>query len=134
MADEKQKSEENVEKEKRPSWRGGPMGLGDPNDTTLRKVEKDILIAKMVRERAKEEKCIPEVAAFNECCKAASYSMVFKCRKQNSELRDCLERWYKNDQLWEECRVEYLKERESFRRTGEPKKIRDFKARYQNAI
>ena len=35
---------------------------GDPDDRYLRKVEKDILIAKKVRDRTREEKCIPEVS------------------------------------------------------------------------
>lgn len=33
---------------------------GDPNDTTLRRVEKDVIIPKILRERTKKEKCILE--------------------------------------------------------------------------
>lgn len=58
--------------------------------------------------------------------------MVVKCRKQNSELKSCLERWYKDDQLWTECTEDYLKERTEFRKTGEPRKIREFKTRVQS--
>lgn len=32
---------------------GGPYGLGDPNDKSLRKVEKEILIPKLMRDRTK---------------------------------------------------------------------------------
>ena len=35
---------------------GGPMNLGDPDDTTLRHVE-EIFIKKMIYERAHHEKC-----------------------------------------------------------------------------
>lgn len=35
---------------------------GDPEDTFLRKVETEVLIPKIVRERSRKEKCIEEVA------------------------------------------------------------------------
>ncbi|XP_014209943.1 COX assembly mitochondrial protein homolog [Copidosoma floridanum] len=133
MAEQEQKiHEKDVEKKNIYSWKGGPMGLGDPDDEHLRKVEKDVLIAKMVRDRTREEKCIPEVEEFNKCCKSSKYMMVVKCRKENSELKKCLEHWYKDEQLWEECRIQYLKDRSEFRRTGVPKKIREFQARYKS--
>lgn len=34
---------------------------GDPNDRTLRRVEKDVLVPKLMRERTKTEKCVNEV-------------------------------------------------------------------------
>lgn len=60
--------------------------------------------------------------------------MVVNCRKQNSALKDCLSYWYKDKSFWDECTEQYLHERSEFRRTGEPKKIREFKARYANNI
>ncbi|XP_058805147.1 COX assembly mitochondrial protein homolog [Phymastichus coffea] len=111
---------------------GGPHGLGDPDDRSLRKVEQDILVAKKVRDRAREEKCIPEVAAFNACCKDSSFMMVFTCQKQNTAMKECLVRWYQDQAFWEECKDQYLQERSEFRRTGEPKKIRDFKAKHRH--
>ncbi|XP_001606994.1 COX assembly mitochondrial protein homolog [Nasonia vitripennis] len=133
MADEEQKTQEKVKYTVlSKKLGGGPHGLGDPDDLSMRKVEKDILVAKVVRDRTRDEKCVPEVAAFNECCKESKYLMVFTCRKQNAELKECLTRWYKDEDFWEECKQQYLKERSDFRRTGEPKKIRDFKARIGN--
>jgi len=35
--------------------------LGEPDDKFLRKVEKDVLVPKLMRERTKTEKCIDEV-------------------------------------------------------------------------
>ncbi|XP_034101060.1 COX assembly mitochondrial protein homolog [Drosophila albomicans] len=101
-----------------------PHGLGDPNDTTLRKVEREVLIPKIMRDRARAELCTQEVADFEECCKASSIFMVATCRKQNSALMDCLSRWYQNEAFKEECRVIYLKERSEYRSTGIPKKHR----------
>ncbi|KAF4524481.1 hypothetical protein B566_EDAN013096 [Ephemera danica] len=103
----------------------GPHGLGDPTDKTLRKVEVEVLIPKVMRERAKAEKCIPEVQAFSDCCSGASLAMVISCRRQNDALRDCLTHWYNDEQFKSECKQQYLKERSEFRRTGLQKKIRD---------
>lgn len=49
---------------------------GDPEDRTLRKVEREVLVPKIMRDRAKKEKCVDEVAAFEECCKNSSVLMV----------------------------------------------------------
>lgn len=56
--------------------------------------------------------------------------MAFTCRKQNAAMKECFMQWYKNEAFWEECKEQYLNERTAFRRTGEPKKIRDFKAQH----
>ncbi|PSN34477.1 COX assembly mitochondrial protein [Blattella germanica] len=40
---------------------GGPHGLGDPLDKSLRHVEIEVLIPKKMREKAREEKCSEEV-------------------------------------------------------------------------
>jgi hypothetical protein len=38
-------------------YRGGPHGVGDPNDKSLRKVELEVCIPGIIRERAHREKC-----------------------------------------------------------------------------
>lgn len=35
---------------------------GDPDDKHLRNVEKDVLIPQLMRDKAKQEKCVEEVA------------------------------------------------------------------------
>ncbi|XP_064539097.1 COX assembly mitochondrial protein homolog [Drosophila montana] len=101
-----------------------PHGLGDPNDTKLRKVEREVLIPKIMRDRARDEFCSKEVADFEECCKASSIFMVATCRKQNSALKDCLTQWYQNEAFKEECKAIYLQERSDYRSTGIAKKHR----------
>ncbi|CAB0043933.1 unnamed protein product [Trichogramma brassicae] len=112
----------------------GPHGLGDPDDLSLRKVERDILIPKIVRERSRKEKCVPEVEAFTQCCKDSNVFMVLTCRKQNSELKDCLARWFQDKNFYNECKDQYLKQRSEYRRTGEPQKVREFKARVRGGM
>ena len=100
------------------------MNSGDPNDRSLRKVEKEVLIPKLMRERAKAEKCVPEVAAFTSCCKASTLTMAYHCRKENDELRECLTQWYRDPEFQKECKEAYLEERSLFRRTGLTRKKR----------
>ncbi|XP_037960004.1 COX assembly mitochondrial protein homolog [Teleopsis dalmanni] len=101
-----------------------PHGLGDPDDRNLRKVEIEVLIPKIMRDRARDLYCSKEVKEFENCCKDNSLAMVFTCRKQNSELKACLTNWYQNEAFKAECREIYLQERSEYRRTGIPKKHR----------
>ena len=48
--------------------------------------------------------------------------MVITCRKQNNALRNCLTKWYQDEEFKTICKEEYLKERSEFRRTGIPQK------------
>ncbi|KAG6443313.1 COX assembly mitochondrial protein homolog [Manduca sexta] len=107
-----------------PKFAAGPHGLGDPDDRSLRKVEVEVVIPKLIREKAKTEKCTQEVAEFEKCCKDASLLMVVKCRPQNSALKDCLSSWYQNQEFKDLCTEQYLKERSEFRRTGVRKPIK----------
>ncbi|XP_058124452.1 COX assembly mitochondrial protein homolog [Anopheles ziemanni] len=107
------------------SNKGGPHGLGDPDDRRLRKVEVEVLIPKIMRERAKTEKCVPQVQAFETCCKDAGLFMIAKCQPQNDALKACSLEWYKDEQFKKECTEIYLAERSEFRRTGLPKKFRN---------
>lgn len=104
---------------------GGPHGLGDPLDRSLRKVEIDILIPKKMRDKARDEKCSEEVSAFSKCCKSSSVFMVIACRKENTALKDCLNKWYQDEVFKNRCKEEYLDERSEFRRTGILKKHQD---------
>ncbi|XP_026756480.1 COX assembly mitochondrial protein homolog [Galleria mellonella] len=102
----------------------GPCGLGDPEDRTLRKVEIEVMIPKLMREKAKSEKCVSEVKEFERCCKDSSIFMVVKCRKENSALKECLTNWYNNEEFKKLCTEEYLKERSEYRRSGIKKSIK----------
>ncbi|XP_017890345.1 COX assembly mitochondrial protein homolog [Ceratina calcarata] len=103
-------------------WKGGPHDLGDPDDKSLRKVEKDVLIPQIMRDRAKTEKCVQEVEEFTECCKKTYILMPFQCKAQNTALVDCLTKWYNDSTFQEECKEQYLNERSQYRRTGIPQR------------
>ncbi|XP_038287581.1 COX assembly mitochondrial protein homolog isoform X1 [Canis lupus familiaris] len=95
----------------------------DPAEQHLRHVEKDVLIPKIMREKARE-RCSEQVQDFTRCCKDSGILMVVKCRKENSALKECLTAHYNDPAFYEECKMEYLKEREEFRKTGIPSKKR----------
>lgn len=82
------------------------------------------MIPKLMRQKAKVEKCPKEVADFEKCCKESSLLMVVKCQDENSALKDCISNWYRNEQFRQECTEEYLNERSEFRRTGIRKPIK----------
>ncbi|XP_036393799.1 COX assembly mitochondrial protein homolog isoform X1 [Megalops cyprinoides] len=89
----------------------------------LRHVEKDVLIPKLMREKAKE-RCADQVQAFNHCCKESGFLMVMKCREENAALKECLTKHYTDPTFFEECKQEYIQEKLEFERTGIPAKNR----------
>lgn len=96
----------------------GPAGYGDPDDQTLRKVEREVLIPKIVREKAKTQKCLEHKQAFDQCCLDNAMMMVFNCRQENRRYQECLNRWFYDQQLIAECTQDYLKKRSEFRQSG----------------
>jgi COX assembly protein 1 len=108
------------------SWHQYFPFSGDPDDKSLRKVEKEVLIPQVMRDRAKKEKCQDLVGEFESCCKGSSIFMIFKCREENDKLKACLGNWYKDETYIRECTEIYLNERSEFRRTGLQKKYRKY--------
>ncbi|XP_054846857.1 COX assembly mitochondrial protein homolog isoform X1 [Eublepharis macularius] len=90
---------------------------GVEEEPKLRHVEKDVLIPKIMREKAKEL-CSEKVQAFTKCCQDSGILMVVKCREENAALKECLTAHYTNPAFYEECKADYLKQREAFRATG----------------
>ncbi|KAK3541104.1 hypothetical protein QTP86_014143 [Hemibagrus guttatus] len=83
----------------------------------LRHVERDVLIPKMMREKAKEL-CAQHVEAFTQCCKDSGLLMVVKCREENNTLKQCLTKHYTDPVFYEECKQQYIKEKQEYERTG----------------
>lgn len=99
------------------------METVNAEEIQLRHVETDVLIPKMMREKAKD-RCVEKVEAFNHCCKESGFFMVFKCREQNAALKECLTVHYRDPVFFEECKQEYIREKLEFERTGIPSKSR----------
>ena len=69
--------------------------------------------------------------AFTECGREHGVSVAFKCRNENNELWQCLDKWYKDEEFKAECTKVYLDKRSEYRRTGITDKA---KKRLQTAI
>uniref|UniRef100_A0A8C4WUY1 COX assembly mitochondrial protein n=1 Tax=Eptatretus burgeri TaxID=7764 RepID=A0A8C4WUY1_EPTBU len=102
-----------------------PIKLGSimaEEEPYLRHVEKDVLIPKIMRIKSREI-CLEKVDAFTRCCKDSGILMVVKCREENSELKECLTKLYKDPIFYNQCKQQYLEEREKFWRTGVPTQL-----------
>lgn len=99
------------------------METSKEDEPQLRHVETDVLIPKMMREKAKQ-RCAQLVDAFTVCCKDAGFFMVFKCREENAALKECLTRHYQDPEFFQQCKQEYIQEKLEYERTGLPSKSR----------
>ncbi|CAH1736014.1 COX assembly mitochondrial protein homolog [Aphis gossypii] len=107
-----------IKDERKSRYGGGPHGLGDPDSYSLRKIEQNVVIPKIVRERAKYEKCSEENKVFGDCCLNTGFWMFYKCRTEVKGLNDCMSKWFTNEDFIKECRDQYLQERRQYRLTG----------------
>ena len=92
-----------------------------PGGEELRLVEKDVLIPKRMKEKAMIF-CTEYVKAFEDCARGRTVSMVWACRKQNKKMQSCLVDEFNKPGLFEQCKQEYLRDREQFQTTGVPVK------------
>lgn len=101
----------------------------DP-DPTLRKVEKDVLIAKYMRDSARLDKCKAEVAVFNDCVKETKSMswdrfMTWKtCRPQCLVMMDCMNRYFTSEEFYLENKAHYLRDKALFQASSVMKKHR----------
>ncbi|XP_043113641.1 COX assembly mitochondrial protein homolog [Puntigrus tetrazona] len=102
------------------------MDPSKAEEPELRHVEKDVLIPKLMREKAKE-RCSEHVHEFNRCCKDTGFLMVFKCQEENAALKQCLTQHYQDPAFFDECKREYLREKVEYQQTGIPAKNRQQK-------
>uniref|UniRef100_A0A3B3UHK6 COX assembly mitochondrial protein n=1 Tax=Poecilia latipinna TaxID=48699 RepID=A0A3B3UHK6_9TELE len=92
------------------------MEATNTEEIPLRHVEKDVLIPKMMREKARE-RCAERVEAFNSCCKESGFFMVFKLFLHNFLH-------HSDPAFFEECKRQYIEEKLDFQKTGIPAKNR----------
>ncbi|RWS12031.1 COX assembly mitochondrial protein-like protein, partial [Dinothrombium tinctorium] len=101
----------------------------DPEDKSLRKVEKEVLIPKLIRDRVRQEHCAEYANGnidcrfaicntFEKCGKDHGLLLTFKCRQENRAMVECMTKWYRDENLIKECTEEYLRMRSEYRRTG----------------
>lgn len=96
---------------------GGPHGLGDPNDKTLRIVEREQIIPKRMRKLVKEL-CADKEKEFYECCKRNQWTFWRYCKKERKEAADCEISYFQDPEFVQKCTEDYIVDRSEYRRTG----------------
>ncbi|XP_048727083.1 uncharacterized protein DDB_G0275933-like [Ostrea edulis] len=96
---------------------GGPKGLGDPDDRTLRKVEEDTMVGNVMRERGRN-RCEKELLDFMECSDEHYILFPWKCKTQSKLYNNCLTDLYNDSEFQDECKEIYLQRRRHYRLTG----------------
>nr|CAB3231851.1 COX assembly mitochondrial protein homolog [Phallusia mammillata] len=90
----------------------------DP-DPTLRKIEKDVLIPKYMRDRMRDVECKVETDAFNDCCvaqnKAGHSLMAFRaCKKESDIMMECMNSKFLDEDYYKLCKALYLHDKALF--------------------
>ena len=100
------------------------------NDPRLRKVEKDILIPKIMRDLSRTEYCVNEVKAFNDCClqfetgSLKSYMTYKYCKNENEAMMECMNKMFLDLDFYFKCKEIYLQDKKLYEATNVEKKNR----------
>eukprot|EP00049_Salpingoeca_infusionum_P000953 m.43879 g.43879 ORF g.43879 m.43879 type:complete len:149 (+) comp10802_c0_seq1:301-747(+) len=102
------------------------MMSNDPDDRSLRQVEKTVVIPKMVKAEA-NLRCADEVAAFTECAKSSGLLLVFKCREVNKAMQECIASHCQQADVDEQTEI-FLEQRRQHRLKMQQQKQREEQA------
>lgn len=113
----------------------GPHGVGDPDDMTLRKMEKNLLIPQIRRKIVNKEKCPKEIEEYQDCvCKTDLIFAAFRCKDLKLKMANCLEFWNEDEDLYRRAKNVYLEERREYRKTGITKETKEYLTKYINEM
>lgn len=88
----------------------------------LRKVEKGVLIPRLVEYKINHELCREESRLFHECAKNSGFLVAVNCKQLLKTFEGCSNRWFRDEEFREKVKKEYLEKRAHYRRTGEAEK------------
>ncbi|VDP17588.1 unnamed protein product [Onchocerca flexuosa] len=117
---------------------GGPHGVGDPNDRSLRRLEADVLIPQRMNEQIQRVECRVSLEGLTRCLRNEGNIVgLRKCQKELERYEEYISRLYiltlfhiyelsstlsqdKFNDPWFRQKItdEYIKERAEYRRTG----------------
>ncbi|CAG9531496.1 unnamed protein product [Cercopithifilaria johnstoni] len=98
---------------------GGPHGVGDPNDRSLRRLEADVLIPDRMNERIQKVECRELLEGLTRCLrKKGSLIGMRKCQKELGQYEECQLAKFNDPWFRQKITDEYIKERAEYRRTG----------------
>nr|XP_009858582.1 COX assembly mitochondrial protein homolog [Ciona intestinalis] len=102
------------------------------NDPDLRKVEKDVMVPKYMRELSHKVDCAQQVENFNNCCKNTGsgkwkgFKIVSACRAENNAMMECMNEKFLDPEFYEKCKQLYLSDKRLFKMTGVSVKERKY--------
>lgn len=85
----------------------------------LRKLERDVLIPRLLEERINKELCRDEKLSFSNCAKEQGFKVVINCRESLKAYETCSNIWWRNEEIWKQMEQVYLEKRQKYRETGE---------------
>lgn len=88
----------------------------------MRKVEKEVLVPRMMEYKINHELCNEENRLFAECAEKNGLMVVVRCREVFNTFKACSNRWFKDEAFQKEMEKEYMQKRDKFRDTGEATK------------
>ncbi|KAI1730602.1 COX assembly mitochondrial protein like protein [Ditylenchus destructor] len=108
---------------------GGPHGLGDPEDRTLRKVEANVLIPDLMNKHQEALECKETFEEFKQCMIRENRRNEFlafqRCKPTQSVYHKCKLQTFQDPEFRQKVTDEYLKDRSEYRRTGLSAKQRE---------
>ncbi|CAJ0575246.1 unnamed protein product, partial [Mesorhabditis spiculigera] len=98
---------------------GGPHGVGDPDDRTLRKIEADVLIPKRMNDQLERKECHPFYLKLVECFKKEGAAIgLSTCKETLNAFNRCKYERFHDPDFRAKVTEDYLAERSHYRRTG----------------
>uniref|UniRef100_A0AC35FHY8 COX assembly mitochondrial protein n=1 Tax=Panagrolaimus sp. PS1159 TaxID=55785 RepID=A0AC35FHY8_9BILA len=98
---------------------GGPHGIGDPEDRTLRKIEADVVIPNRMNTKIEKELCHDLFMGLVNCMRheGGAYGL-YKCTEERDVFNACKKEKFLDPKFRQECTEEYIHDRAEARRTG----------------
>ena len=100
------------------------------DDPTLRKVEKDVVIPKIMKDRARLVDCVEEVKVFNKCVSKykksyEKYLTFIYCKPESNAMLKCMNDLFVDYDYYLKCKDIFLKEKKLYELTKLDKKDRN---------
>ncbi|VEL36396.1 unnamed protein product [Protopolystoma xenopodis] len=107
------------------SYKGGPLGLGDPQSNFISELERSNVLSHYIREKLLTELCADEWKLWRKCIRKNSdkWFPSLRCRDLFEIVNSCQLRYVTNKDSFRKLEEEYLSKRSEYRTTGVPIKF-----------
>uniref|UniRef100_A0A7E4UQE7 COX assembly mitochondrial protein n=1 Tax=Panagrellus redivivus TaxID=6233 RepID=A0A7E4UQE7_PANRE len=110
---------------------GGPHGIGDPEDRTLRRIEADVVIPNLMNKRIENEDCRDLYLGLVKCMREEGGAKgLYACTAVRDIFNVCKQEKFVDPKYRQEVTESYLNDRAEARRTGltpKERKLHEFR-------